>query len=145
MKVLAAIDLSRASSYVVEAVHRVATATDAEVHLLHVVTPLPSIAGPEFQPVMEPMVLADSYLDEQDQLNGLMSQLTDVGVNAKALIATGNPVSAVLREAKRLDAELIVVGSHGHGLLYDALLGSVSTGILRKSPIPVLVVPTRES
>ena len=144
MKVLAAIDLSRASSYVVEAVHRVATATDAEVHLLHVVTPLPSIAGPEFQPVMEPMALADSYLDEQDQLNGLMSQLTDVGVNAKALIATGNPVSAVLREAKRLDAELIVVGSHGHGLLYDALLGSVSTGILRKSPIPVLVVPTRE-
>ena len=145
MKVLAAIDLSRASSYVIEAVHRVATATDAEVHLLHVVTPLPSIAGPEFQPVMEPMSLADSYLDEQDQLNGLMSQLTDVGVNAKALIATGNPVSAVLREAKRLDAELIVVGSHGHGLLYDALLGSVSTGILRKSPIPVLVVPTRES
>ena len=145
MKVLAAIDLSRASSYVVEAVHRVATATDAEVHLLHVVTPLPSIAGPEFQPVMEPMGLADSYLDEQDQLNGLMSQLTDVGVNAKALIATGNPVSAVLREAKRLEAELIVVGSHGHGLLYDALLGSVSTGILRKSPIPVLVVPTRES
>jgi nucleotide-binding universal stress UspA family protein len=93
---------------------------------------------------MEPMALADSYLDEQDQLNGLMSQLTDVGVNAKALIATGNPVSAVLREARRLDVELIVVGSHGHGLLYDALLGSVSTGILRKSLIPVLVVPTRE-
>jgi nucleotide-binding universal stress UspA family protein len=51
----------------------------------------------------------------------------------------------VLSEAKRLHAELIVVGSHGHGLLYDALLGSVSADILRKSSLPVLVVPTRDS
>jgi len=145
MKVLAAIDLSRASSYVIETVYRVATATDAEVHLVHVVTPLPSISGPEFQPVMTPMALTEDYLDERDQLNKLVSQLTDAGVNARALIATGSPVNAVLSEARRLDAELLVVGSHGHGLLYDALLGSVSAGILRKSPIPVLVVPTRDS
>jgi len=145
MKVLAAIDLSRASSYIIEAVHRVATAADAEVHLLHVVTPLPSISGPEFQPVMEPMAVTTDYLDERDQLNELVSQLTSTGVNARALMATGSPVTAVLNEAKRLNAELIVVGSHGHGLLYDALLGSVSAGILRKSPIPVLVVPTRDN
>lgn len=145
MKVLAAIDLSRASGYIIEAVNRVATATRAEVHLLHVVIPLPSIAGPEFQPVMEPMAVSADYLDERDQLNDLVSQLTRVGVNARALLATGSPATAVLNEAKRLHAELIVVGSHGHGLLYDALLGSVSADILRKSPIPVLVVPTRDN
>jgi len=144
MKVLAAIDLSRASSYIIEAVYRVATATNAEVHLLHVVTPLPSISGLEFQPVTEPMATTTNYLDERDQLNVLVNQLTEVGVKASALMATGSPVPAVLNEAKRLHAELIVVGSHGHGLLYDALLGSVSAGILRKSPIPVLVVPTRD-
>lgn len=145
MKVLAAIDLSRASSFIIEAVHRVATATDAEVFLLHVVTPLPSISGPEFQPVMEPMALSEDYLDERDQLNELVNQLTSVGIKTSAVMATGSPAAAVLNEAKRLHAELIVVGSHGHGLLYDALLGSVSAGILRKSPIPVLVVPTRDS
>lgn len=145
MKVLAAIDLSRASSFIIEAVHRVATATDAEVHLLHVVTPLPSISGPEFQPVMEPMALSADYLDERDQLNELVNQLTSVGIKASAVMATGSPATAVLKEAKRLNTELIVVGSHGHGLLYEALLGSVSAGILRKSPIPVLVVPTRDS
>lgn len=145
MKLLAAVDLSRASGYVIEAVHRVAMATDAEVCLLHVVLPLPSIAGPEFHPVMEPQDLTDRYLDEQDQLAVLVKQLTDAGVNATARIAQGDPVKAILSEAKRLDAELIVAGSHGHGLLFDALVGSVSAGLLRKSVLPVLIVPTRET
>jgi len=144
MKLLAAVDLSRASGYVIEAVHRVATATDAEVYLLHVVIPLPSIAGPEFHPVMEPQELSERYLDEQDQLATLVKQLLEAGVNATAQIAQGDPVKTILSEAKRLDAELIVVGSHGHGLLFDALVGSVSAGILRKSTLPVLIVPVRE-
>jgi nucleotide-binding universal stress UspA family protein len=143
MKLLAAVDLSRASGYVIEAIHRVATAIDADVFLVHVVVPLPSIAGPEFHPVMEQQDLSERYLDEQDQLSGLVKQLTEAGVNAKALIAQGDPVKAILSEAKRLDAELIVVGSHGHGLLFDALVGSVSAGLLRKSPLPVLIVPIR--
>jgi nucleotide-binding universal stress UspA family protein len=49
----------------------------------------------------------------------------------------------VLSEARRLEVELIVVGSHGHGLLFDALLGSVSAAVLRHAEVPVLVVPVR--
>jgi len=144
MKLLAAVDLSKASAYVIEAVHRVAMATDAEVYLLHVVVPLPSIAGPEFHPVLEPQEVAERYLEEQDQLAGLVRQLTEAGVNATALIAQGDPARTILSEARRLDAELIVAGSHGHGLLFDALVGSVSAGLLRKSGLPVLIVPIRE-
>jgi nucleotide-binding universal stress UspA family protein len=143
MKLLAAVDLSKASGYVIEAVLRVAMATDAEVHLLHVVIPLPSFAGPEFKPVMEPQEVAERYLDERDQLDELITQLGDVGVAAKGLVMQGDPVKTVLSEAERLDVELIVVGSHGHSPLFDALVGSVSSGILRYSPVPVLVVPTR--
>jgi nucleotide-binding universal stress UspA family protein len=43
-----------------------------------------------------------------------------------------------------LEVELIVLGSHGHGLLFDALVGSISAGVLRKSTLPVLIVPIRE-
>ena len=144
MKILAAVDLSKASSYVTEAVHRVAMATDAEVFLLHAVIPLPSIAGPEFHPVLEPQELSGRYLDEQEQLAGLVGQLVEIGVNATALIRQGDPVKTILSEAKHLGAELIVIGSHGHGLLFDALVGSVSAGVLRKSTLPVLIVPVRE-
>jgi nucleotide-binding universal stress UspA family protein len=144
MKLLAAVDLSRASGYVIEAVHRVAMATDAEVHLLHVIIPLPTIADMEFHPVIDQQELSESYLDEQEQLAGLVKQLVDVGVNATALIRQGDPVKSILSEATRLDAELIVLGSHGHGLLFDALVGSISAGVLRKSTLPVLIVPIRE-
>ena len=143
MKLLAAVDLSRASGYVIEAVHRVALATDAEVYVLHTILPLPGIAGPEFNPVTEQQELSERYLDERDELNELVTQLVDADVNASALMAQGDPVKTILRQAERLDAELIVVGSHGHGMMFDALMGSISAGILRKSTIPVLVVPIR--
>ena len=143
MKLLAAVDLSKASGYVIEAVHRVALATDAEVYVLHTIIPLPGIAGPEFNPVTEQQDLSERYLDERDELNELVTQLVDADVNASALMAQGDPVKTILREAERLDAELIVVGSHGHGMMFDALVGSISAGILRKSTIPVLVVPVR--
>jgi nucleotide-binding universal stress UspA family protein len=144
MKLLVAVDLSKASGYVIEAAHRVALATDAEVYILHIIIPLPGIAGPEFNPVMEQQEMSGRYLDEQDQLKELVAQLVEADVNASAIMAQGDPVKTILREAGRLDAELVVIGSHGHGMMFDALVGSISAGILRKSTIPVLVVPVRE-
>ncbi len=143
MKLLAAVDLSKASGYVIEAVHRVALATNAEVYVLHTIIPLPGVAGPEFNPVMEHQEMSERYLDERDQLNELVTQLVEADVNASALMAQGDPVKTILKQVERLGAELIVVGSHGHGMMFDALVGSVSAGILRKSTVPVLVVPVR--
>ena len=144
MKLLAAVDLSHASGYVIEAVHRVAMATDAEVYLLHVITPLPSVAGMEFHPVLDQQEFSDRYLEERKALDGLVNQLLEVDVKVSGIIVQGEPVKTILSEAQRLDAELIVLGSHGHGLLFDALVGSVSAGVLRKSTLPVLIVPVRD-
>lgn len=138
MKLLAAVDLSKASSYVIEAVHRVAMATDAEVVMLFVETPLPSAPGLEYSPAAIETEPADTA-----ELSAMVKQLEDVGVTASALVRQGHAARVVVDEARRLQVDLIVVGSHGHGLLFDALVGSVSAGILRHSPVPVLVVPVR--
>ena len=143
MKLLVAVDLSKASSYVIEAAHRVASATNAEVCVLHTIISLPGIAGPDFNPVMEYQEMSGRYQDERDELSELVAQLVDADVNATALMVQGDPVKTILTEAERLDAELVVIGSHGHGMMFDALVGSISAGILRKSTIPVLVVPVR--
>ncbi len=143
MKLLAAVDLSKASSYIIEVVHRVAMATDAEVHVLYVQAPLPSPPGPDITPVPEPLALEERKRAQETAVGDLVKQLTDVDVNANALYREGKPAKVVLEEAERLDSELIIVGSHGHGLLFEALVGSVSAEILRKSPVPVLVVPVR--
>jgi nucleotide-binding universal stress UspA family protein len=43
--------------------------------------------------------------------------------------------------AREHDTAAIALGSHGHGRLVSALLGSVSRGVAHHSPVPVLVVP----
>jgi nucleotide-binding universal stress UspA family protein len=50
----------------------------------------------------------------------------------------------VFNEAKRFEADMLIVGSHGFGAIYDLLIGSISRGILKDTDIPVLVVPIRD-
>ena len=54
---------------------------------------------------------------------------------------TGIPVTAILGRAASTKARYIVMGSHGHGAMYDLLVGSTTHGVLKKAPCPVLVVP----
>jgi nucleotide-binding universal stress UspA family protein len=53
----------------------------------------------------------------------------------------GPLVGCILDRALKHGAGLIVLGSHGHGALYDLLVGSVAEGVLKHSKVPVLVVP----
>jgi len=53
----------------------------------------------------------------------------------------GNPAAEILKAADRLNADLIILGSHGKGKLKYAFLGSVAEKVLRKTLRPVVVVP----
>jgi nucleotide-binding universal stress UspA family protein len=59
------------------------------------------------------------------------------------MLVSGLPARKILGEADRLEATLIVMGSHGHGALFNLLMGTVCNGVLRKSRCPVVVVPAR--
>jgi nucleotide-binding universal stress UspA family protein len=52
----------------------------------------------------------------------------------------GRPADEIVAYADSIDADLIVVGSRGHGTLTNALIGSVSRDVLRESRRPVLIV-----
>lgn len=140
MKILAAVDLSKASSYIIEAVHRVAMATEAEVTVIVVEPNLPTVPGPDVSPAAVVRPFADAH-----DLAGLVRQLVEVGVKATPIVRQGSPAHVILNEAEKLGAELIVVGSHGHGLMFEAILGAVSTEVLRHSTVPVLVIPISRS
>jgi nucleotide-binding universal stress UspA family protein len=57
-----------------------------------------------------------------------------------------NPVEAILEQAEKIDCDLVVMGAHGHGILGDAMIGSVSRRVVRrcKKPVPVVVCPRKK-
>ncbi|PIV32624.1 MAG: universal stress protein [Lysobacterales bacterium CG02_land_8_20_14_3_00_62_12] len=143
MKILVAVDLSPVSVKVIEAARCVAVAAGAEVFVLHAAAPEPDFVGYDAGPGVVRGQVAEELHREHRAVQQLADRLRGTGINATALLIRGPTVAITLLEAERLGVDLIIVGSHGHGAIYDVLVGSYSAGILRKSPVPVLVVPTR--
>lgn len=56
------------------------------------------------------------------------------------VVKRGNPVDVILAQAEESNCDLIVMGTHGHGVIADAVMGSTARRVLRKSRKPVLVV-----
>jgi nucleotide-binding universal stress UspA family protein len=52
----------------------------------------------------------------------------------------GHPAESIVRAAREGGHDLIVMGSHGHGRLHRAVLGSISTHVVRRVSVPVLLV-----
>ncbi|MFY9579479.1 MAG: universal stress protein [Gaiellaceae bacterium] len=88
-------------------------------------------------------VLADEE-DLRARLRAKVAGLVDAGVDADFRVVTGvntDPADLVAEAAREIGADLIVVGTRGHGRVTGMLLGSVTQRLLHTSPCPVLAVP----
>lgn len=56
------------------------------------------------------------------------------------LIESGTPAEMIVQSAKNINCDLIVMGTHGHGVITEALIGSTARWVVKHSPIPVLVI-----
>jgi nucleotide-binding universal stress UspA family protein len=142
MKIFVAVDLSEATEKIVREAEKIAHALSAKVYLLHVAEPEPDFVGFKVGPQTVRDSLSESFHGEHRQLQAISERLRKAGLDTTALNVRGATVETILNEALKLDADMIVVGSHGRGAMRQLLVGSVSEGILHESERPVLVVPT---
>jgi nucleotide-binding universal stress UspA family protein len=142
MNLLVAVDFSGATVRQLDAVRRLAAAAGA-VHLVHVVEPDPDFIGFEAGPDVVRDQVAAEFRDAHERVQTLAEGLRSDGFDATALLIQGPTVEMIVRTADKVGAEAIVVGSHGHGALFDLVVGSVSAGVMRAAKVPVLVVPAR--
>jgi nucleotide-binding universal stress UspA family protein len=145
MNILVAVDLSGASQKILHYVKTLASNLSAKVWLLHAEKPDLGFVG--FGPGRPESVLdqvADKFEEKRKELQDEADKLQNSGIDAKTLVVQGAAVEVILDEASKLNADLIVVGSHGHGAVYHLLVGSVSEGVLHRSTCPVLIVPTHD-
>lgn len=143
MKILAAIDFSPVTEQVLATLERMAATMPAQVWLVHVAPPEPAFVGYDTGPAVVRGQVATEHRKHHQQLQQLADRLRAEKVEATALQVQGPTVATVIAEAERLQASLIVLGSHGHGAVYNMLVGSVAEGIVRDSKLPVLLVPPK--
>jgi nucleotide-binding universal stress UspA family protein len=143
MNILVAVDLSPASEKVIEAARGVAELTGASIYVLHVVESDPDVVGDgdAADHEAERKRIASDFPREDRELQALVEKLQEEGMDATKWLVRGPAIKTTINESERLDAGLLVVGSHGHSAVWDVLIGSYSAGIIRKSKLPTLVVP----
>jgi nucleotide-binding universal stress UspA family protein len=142
--IVVAVDFSNATPGVLDMASAMAKAFRAQLRLIHVVEPEPSYTAYGFTPDEFPALHA--YQEEAKRRAS--TKLDELAVKVKAelpsattTIAEGSPLYSLLDYVKECDADLVVLGSHGHGVIASLLLGSVAEGMVRKASVPTLIVP----
>lgn len=145
MKILLAIDGSQNSARTVDEIGCHTWPAGSTVRVLsvidQVVTATPEVA----------IFSAETIETERQQLEHVADEMTtryanwlcSSGVNAEKRIRSGDPKSIIVDEAQEWDADLIVVGSHGHTGIKRWLLGSVAQSVVSHAPCSVYVVRDR--
>lgn len=145
MNILVAVDLSVASQKVLHYAETLALGLSAKVWLLYAEKPdLGFVGFGPGRPQSELDKVAEDFREKREELQKEVDKLQSSGIDAESLLVQGVAVEVILDEASKLNIDLIVVGSHGHGAVYHMVIGSVSEGVLHRSSCPVLVVPTHE-
>lgn len=109
--------------------------------LLNVLQPpvITSEYGPFMENISEIVLVGEKAAARQ--LAALQEKLAKLGLETETLQFTGAPVPNILKQAEKVGADYIVMGSHGHTAFYDLLVGSTTHGVLLRSPCPVVIVP----
>ena len=140
-KILVPTDFSEHSAQAMRYGAELAAKFGAELHLLYVIETIPYMI--EQGAFVPPETEADMEAAAVKQLDGLkMDAATDLNVVRKA--NHGSPFVEIVRYTKNNEMDLIVLGTHGWGVITHMLLGSVAEKVVRKAPCPVLTVRAGE-
>jgi len=152
-KVLIALDYDPTAQKVAETGHTMAKAMQAEVVLLHVVSDLVYYSSEEYSPIMGfngfqgliPMPLNNGEALKSATLQYLEKTKHHLGDEKIELMAEeGEVADTITKTAKKLHADIIVMGSHSRKWLKNILMGSVTEEVMRHTAIPLFIVPTKK-
>lgn len=145
MSILVPVDFSPITERVCRIAAEEAKARDVKIWLIHVAEPEPEFIGYDPGPEVVRQQVASELRKEHRQLQELADRTASLGVEVTPLLIQGSTVDTILEQAEHHSAEIIVMATHGRGLMYQMLVGSVSEGVLHRTKVPVLLVPARES
>jgi nucleotide-binding universal stress UspA family protein len=144
-KILYATDLSKNSAYAFNYALGMAEKNDATIVILHVVEPLPSfgIGFKDFREMVESEREKEAT-KEIEKRRKAITQFVTSNIRKSAsniIVRMGYPMEEILKVANEEKCDVIILGSHGKGVLTQTLLGSVSNAVLNRTRKPVFIIP----
>lgn len=142
-KVLIAVDYDETSKKVAEAGFSMANTMNAETILLHVIAEQP-VYYSSYAYMREFSVDIDDDLKKSTQkfLDKVKKHLGDESITT--VLKEGDIADTILKTAKELKVDVIVMGSHSRKWLENIILGSEAQDVLKKTIIPLFIVPTKK-
>ena len=159
--ILVPIDFSDVTPPVIDLARKLAKALDAEIDLVHVkeitaaatpgtlgyglagmaeLAPMSGVPAPGFEPMPETIPEDEG---QTSKLAKWQEEIAQDGIKVSLHEPTGVVAEEILNQADALNADLIVMGTHGHGAIYNLLVGSTTKGVLKHSTRPVLLMPVQ--
>jgi nucleotide-binding universal stress UspA family protein len=83
----------------------------------------------------------EDFSATNSRLRSLEEPLEAVGVEVETVTHAGIAIDDIFEQAEKYHADYIILGSHGHGVLYHLFSKSVVTNTLKRAKCPILVVP----
>ncbi|MBL9203133.1 MAG: universal stress protein [Opitutaceae bacterium] len=139
--ILVPVDFSPATPAVLAQAVVLAKAVSGRIVLLNIILPPVIVAeyGALLDSIAEIKIAGEKAAAVQ--LEKLAKQCERRGVKAETRQFTGSIVALITDQARAVEADYVVIGSHGHTALYDVFVGSTTHGVLRRARCPVIVVP----
>jgi len=152
-KVLIAVDYDPTAQKVAEQGFSLAKSMGAEVILLHVISDVLYYASTEYSPTMGfdgfmnsgPLELDNEEMLKQASQVFLDKSKQHLGDDTiQTMVKEGDLAESILKTAKDIHADIIVMGSHSRKWLENILLGSATEKVLNHTSIPLFIVPTKK-
>ena len=143
--IIAAIDFSDVTDALVSTATEFASALGSNVVLFHVAPAADPWVDAAFDRYTVSGPTSPHWAEvEARNRQGILDQLRDnilaAGVDVSVHLARGDDATEICNELAALQPDLIIIGSHRHGMFHDMLLVGVCPKVVRRAPCPVVVV-----
>lgn len=139
-RILVPMDGSPLAEEVLPHVKPLAQAFDTEVVLLQVIVEPAEAFAVRSSPLSQPKSVRKIQTQTKTYLKKVCAKLEKDGVRATYLIREGGVPETIIDVANFMEADVIAMSTHGHSPTRLFLLGSVTYQVVRRSPLPVLVI-----
>ena len=140
-RILVAVDGSELALQALDAAIDLSKSVDASIEALYVVDIARAAMLTYGNPEYVAGCIGALHEEGESALQEAAQRAATSGATIDVKLLEGNPVEEILARASCNDVRWIVMGSHGRTGLSRLLVGSVAEGVLRRSSVPVMIVP----